>query len=322
MKQYRQLTEEDRIEIYAMKQAEKTQTYIARRLGVHRSTISRELVRNTGLRGYRPKQAHHQASQRRHYAHKAVKMTPETKAYIEGKLRQDFSPEQIAATMKRDPDWVGPTISHERIYQHLWQDKANGGPLYKHLRIAGHKKKRKRYGKHDFRGKIPNRVGIEHRPKIVDRKKRIGDWEADTVIGGNHKGALVTLVERKSKFTVIGHVQRNTAEAVEQQIVQRLHPHKLRVHTITTDNGKEFAGHERFARSLETDVYFAQPYHSWERGLNENTNGLIRQYFPKGTNLRNVTEEQLNFVMNRLNNRPRKTLGFKTPNEVFYRYIE
>jgi len=321
MRQYKQLTEDDRIEIYAMKQAGFTQTHMAQRLGVAGSTISRELDRNTGQRGYRPKQAHHNALHRRHHARKAVKMTPQTQTYIEGKLRQDFSPEQIAAAMKRDPHWTGPNVSHERIYQHLCQDKAAGGNLYQHLRIAGHKKKRKRYGKRDSRGKIPNRVGIEHRPKIVDRKKRIGDWEADTVIGKQHQGALVTLVERKSKFTVIGHVVRNTAEAVAEQIIQRLRPHKTRVHTLTTDNGREFAGHQCFSQKLQTNVYFAQPYHSWERGLNENTNGLIRQYFPKGTDLRNVTEQQLRFVMNRLNHRPRKTLGFKTPHEVFYKHI-
>jgi len=321
MRQYKQLTEDDRIEIYAMMQAGFKQTHMAQRLEVATSTISRELGRNTGQRGYRPKQAHRNTLHRRHHARKAVKMTPETRSYIEEKLREDFSPEQIAATMKRDPNWIGSTVSHERIYQHLWQDKAVGGTLYQQLRIAGHKKKRKRYGKRDSRGKIPNRVGIEHRPKLVDRKKRIGDWEADTVIGKYHKGALVTLVERKSKFTVIGHVVRNTADAVGQQIVQRLRPHKARVHTLTADNGREFAGHQCLAQKLQTDVYFAQPYHSWERGLNENTNGLIRQYFPKGTDLRNISEQQLRFVMDRLNHRPRKTLGFKTPHEVFYKNL-
>ena len=208
MREYRQLTEEDRIEIYAMKQAVKEQNKIAVKLGVHPSTISRELARNTGLRGYRPKQAQQKTLHRRFTARKAVKMLPETIAYIESKLREQHSPEQIAERMKLDPEWHGPAVSHERIYQHIWQDKAQGGMLYKHLRIAGTKQRRKRRNSRDMRGTIPNRVGIEKRPKIVERKIRIGDWEGDTVIGKNHQGALVTLVDRKSKLTLIGKVAR------------------------------------------------------------------------------------------------------------------
>jgi len=317
MRQYQQLTEEDRIEIYAMKQAGKTQRTIAQCLGVHPSTISRELARNTGGRGYRPKQAHCRAEQRRQNARKAMKMTPETIAYIESQIRQEHSPEQIAGRMKVDPHYVGPTVSHERIYQHIWQDKADGGSLYQKLRIAGHKKKRKRYGKHDFRGQIPHRVGIEQRPQIVAAKKRIGDWEADTLIGSYHRGAVVSAVERKSQFTVLGQVRHKTAEAVQQQMIRQLRPYRRRVHTITTDNGREFADHETIAQKLKTKVYFAQPYQAWQRGLNEQVNGLIRQYLPKKTDLRDVTNDQLRFIMDRLNHRPRKTLGFKTPYEVF-----
>ena len=317
MRKYQQLTEDDRIEIYAMKQAGNSQARVAQLLGVHRSTISRELARNTGLRGYRPKQAHHWATERRLTARKAVKMTPETVAYIERKIHQEHSPEQIAGRMKVDPSYHGPTVSHECIYQHIWQDQAAGGTLYKQLRIVGHKKKRKRYGKRDFRGKIPNRVGIEHRPKIVETKKRLGDWEADTLIGKHHRGAVISVVERKSQFTLLGAVTYKTAEAVQHQLVKRLRPYRRRVHTITTDNGREFAGHETLARKLQAKVYFADPYRAWQRGLNENINGLIRQYLPKKTDLRHVTEEQLQFIMNRLNHRPRKTLGFKTPYEVF-----
>ena len=318
MRQYRQLTEDDRIEIYAMKQAGNTQTFIARRLGVHSSTVSRELARNTGLRGYRPKQAHWLSVQRCQHARKAIKMTPQTIRYIENKIRQEHSPEQIAGRMKLDPDYHGPTVSHERIYQHIWQNKQKGGTLYKKLRIAGKKKKRKRYGKHDFRGKIPNRVGIEQRPKIVATKKRLGDWEADTIIGKQHRGAVVSLVERKSQFALLGQVNKKTAEAVQQQMVQQLRPHRRCVHTITADNGREFSDHETVARKLRTKIYFADPYQAWQRGLNENTNGLIRQYLPKKTDLRRVNPAQLQFIMDRLNHRPRKTLGFKTPFEVFY----
>ena len=317
MRQYRQLTEGDRIEIYAMKQAGNSQAHIAKFLQVHPSTIGRELARNAGLRGYRPQQAQKLAVQRRYTARKAVKMTPQTIAYIEHKIRQEHSPEQIAGRMKADPDYRGPTVSHERIYQHLWQDKARGGTLYQSLRIAGHKKKRKRYGKRDSRGQIPNRVGIEHRPQIVDDKKRLGDWEADTIIGKQLRGAVVSIVERKSQFTLLGKVDQKTADAVKKQLLRKLRPHRRRVHTITADNGKEFAAHQTIARQLQARFYFAQPYQAWQRGLNEQINGLVRQYLPKQTDLRPVTDEQLKFIMNRLNHRPRKTLGFKTPFEVF-----
>ena len=318
MRKYRQLTEEDRIEIYAMKQAGKEQNMIAAELGVHPSTISRELSRNTGLRGYRPKQAHQKALQRRFNACKAVKMTPETIGCIECKLAQEHSPEQIAERMKLDPGWHGPTVSHERIYQHIWQDKAQGRMLYKHLRIAGTKQRRKRRNSRDMRGTIKNRVGIEKRPNIVERKIRIGDWEGDTVVGRNHQGALVTLVDRKSKLTLIGKVDRYTAEAVEKTIISLMELLPRRNYTLTVDNGKEFASHESVAEALRIKVYFADPYSAWQRGLNENTNGLIRQYVPKRSDVRTLTDEQVRHIMNRLNNRPRKSLGYLTPNEVFY----
>jgi transposase, IS30 family len=318
MREYRQLTEEDRIEIYAMKQAGKQQKMIAAVLNVHPSTISRELARNTGLRGYRPKQAQQKTLYRRFAARKAVKMTPETIDYIESKLREQHSPEQIAERMKLDSDCHGPAVSHERIYQHIWQDKAQGGMLYKHLRIGGTKQRRKRRNSRDMRGTIKNRVGIEKRPDIVERKIRIGDWEGDTVIGKNHQGALVTLVDRKSKLTLIGKVSRYTAEAVEQMIISLMELLPGRNYTLTVDNGKEFASHESIAETLQIKVYFADPYSAWQRGLNENTNGLIRQYVPKGSDVRMLTDRQINHIMDRLNNRPRKSLGFLTPNEVFY----
>ena len=318
MREYRQLTEEDRIEIYAMKQAGKEQNKIALKLGVHSSTISRELARNTGLRGYRPKQAQQKTLHRRFTARKALKMMPETIDYIESKLAEQHSPEQIAERMKLDPDWHGPAVSHERIYQHVWQDKAQGGMLYKYLRIGGTKQRRKRRNSRDMRGTIKNRVGIQERPNIVERKIRIGDWEGDTVVGKNHQGALVTLVDRKSKLTLIGKVNRYTAEAVEITIISLMELLPRRNYTLTVDNGKEFASHESVAETLQIKVYFADPYSAWQRGLNENTNGLIRQYVPKGSDVRSLTDRQIQHIMDRLNNRPRKSLGFLTPNEVFY----
>lgn len=318
MRTYTQLTETDRIEIYALLQAGKSQRQIAAVLGVAPSTICRELARHTVHHGYHPKYAHLRACYFRRMARKAVKMTPSMITYIESKLHQQHSPEQIAERMKHDPAWRGPTLSHERIYQHIWQDKTNGGYLYKHLRIAGTKQRRKRRNSRDRRGTIKNRVGIEKRPGIVDRKTRIGDWEADTVIGKYHKGALVSLVDRKTKLTLVGKVHRRTAEAVEQMIVQLVQRLPRRAHTLTVDNGQEFATHETIAHRLGIRVFFADPYSAWQRGLNENTNGLIRQYVPKGSDIRNLTDEQIEHVMERLNNRPRKSLGFLTPNEVFY----
>jgi IS30 family transposase len=318
MRKYRQLTEDERIEIYAMKQAGKQQNMIAGKLGVHPSTISRELTRNTGLRGYRPKQAQQRTLHRRFNACKAVKMTPETIDYIESKLAEEHSPEQIAERMKFDLGWHGPTVSHERIYQHIWQDKARDGTLYKHLRIGGTKQRRKRRNSRDMRGTIRNRVGIQERPKIVERKIRIGDWEGDTVVGKNHQGALVTLVDRKSKLTLIGKVDRYTAEAVEKTIISLMELLPWRNYTLTVDNGKEFASHESVAERLRIKVFFADPYSARQRGLNENTNGLIRQYVPKGSEVRMLTDQQIQHIMDQLNNRPRKSLGFLTPNEVFY----
>jgi len=318
MRTYRQLTETDRIEIYAMLQAGKSRRRIAAALGVAPSTICRELARHSIHHGYHPQYAHLRACYFRRTARKAVKMTPAMITYIESRVRTEHSPEQIAECMKRDRAWSRPAISHERIYQHIWRDKAAGGQLYKYLRIARQHRYRKRRNGRDLRGVIKNRIGIEKRPAIVDRKIRFGDWEGDTIIGKNQKGALVSLVDRKSKLTLIGKVCHRTAEAVQQTIIRLMKDLPRRGYTLTVDNGKEFAGHETIARTLQMGVYFADPYSAWQRGLNENTNGLIRQYVPKGSSLQDLTEAHLQFIMERLNNRPRKSLGFLTPNEVFY----
>ena len=203
-----------------------------------------------------------------------------------------------------------------QIYQYVYADKHSGGDLYRYLRCQ--KLRRRRYGSYDRRGCIPNQVSIDERPAIVDARRRFGDWEGDTVIGKGHRGALVTLVERKSLYTVIQPVHRKTAEAVRKAVRCGLTPYRDRVHTITYDNGREFADHEGMAHDLETRVYFAHPYASWERGLNENTNGLIRQYFPKHRDLSTVTEHEIKRAMDKLNHRPRKSLGFRTPHEVFF----
>lgn len=318
MKKYSQLTEIQRYQIEALKKAKNTQKEIAMLLGVSASTISRELKRNTGQRGYRPKQAHIKALTRREEASKMIKMTPEVITLIEAKIQLEWSPEQVCGWLGVDQN---VSISHERIYQHVWADKRQGGTLYKHLRHS-HKKRKKQYGSKDKRGQIRNRVSIDERPEIVEQKTRIGDWEIDTVIGQNHQGALVTIVDRVSKFTLIKKVDSKRAEVVTEATITLLKPYLDKTLTITADNGKEFAGHESMTEQLNAAVYFAHPYHSWERGLNENTNGLIRQYFTKGSSFENITDEQVEEVMNKLNHRPRKKLNYKTPNAVFFSNTE
>lgn len=314
MKKYSQLTEVQRYQIEALKKAKKDQQEIATIIGVSTSTISRELKRNTGQRGYRPKQAHIKALTRRKEASKVIKMTAEVVTLIEAKIRLDWSPDQVSGWLN---EVQSISISHERIYQHVWADKRQDGTLYKHLRHS-HKKRKKQYGSKDKRGQIRNRVSIDERPEIVEQKTRIGDWEIDTVIGQNHQGALVTIVDRVSKFTLIKKVDSKRADVVTEATITLLKPYLDKTLTITADNGKEFAGHESMTEQLNAAVYFAHPYHSWERGLNENTNGLIRQYFTKGSSFENITDEQVEDVMNKLNHRPRKTLNYKTPHAVFF----
>jgi IS30 family transposase len=207
-------------------------------------------------------------------------------------------------------------ISHESIYQHIWKDKKIGGKLYLNLRQQG-KKRNKRGEKKAGRGLIPDRIGIELRPAIVDLKLRIGDWEGDTIVGKDHRGAIVSMVERKTKLVRLYLLQSATAQATAEATNAILKPLKKHVKTITTDNGKEFAAHKKIAETLKAKFYFARPYHSWERGLNENTNGLVRQFFPKGTDFTKLTHEEVQNVEKNLNNRPRKLLQFRTPNEEF-----
>jgi len=310
---YSQLTFEQRTEIKAYLKISLNPSQIADLVGVHKSTISRELKRNTGQRGYRPKQAQEKTDTRRKSSVKHIRFTDEVKQRVLFYLKQDWSPEQISNYLSIHEEIY---ISHESIYQFIWADKKAGGNLFEHLRWK-HKKRKKRYGKNDRRGHIKDRVSIDERPAVVDKKERIGDWEIDTIIGANHKGALVSAVERKSNFSCIRFVQKKEAELVANAIVNMLGPYKSHVLTITLDNGKEFAMHKTIAKQLETDVYFAHPYSSWERGLNEQVNGLIRQYFPKKSSFKNISKSDTMFVENRLNNRPRKKLKFQKPIDIF-----
>ena len=309
---YHQLTENERYQIYALKKAGLTQKEIADLLCRSPSTISRELRRNCGLKGYRPAQAQRLTDHRRSTAHKAVKMTEGVKVWIEQLVRQELSPQQVVDYLKRHK---GLSMHHETIYQLIYADKVAGGDLYTHLRVAS-KPYRKRYGHYDRRGKISNRVDIDERPAVVDRRGRIGDWEGDTIMGKGRRSALLTLVERKTLYTVIARLTGKRADLLAEAAVACMKALSAKVKTITFDNGLEFAEHETIADRLGADIYFAHPYASWERGINENTNGLIRQYFPKGTDFNDVTDEQVKAVMEKLNNRPRKTRGGRSPNEL------
>lgn len=316
---YHRLTQQERYQIYALLKEGLSLSAIAKNIGKDKSTISRELKRNTGQKGYRPKQANTLAVDRVKSKVKSSYLQEIQINYIEEKIQLKWSPEQVSGRMRVDGL---SSVSHETIYRYILRDKLNGGKLYLHLRHKHkHKRYKKRYGSHDKRGQIPNKVSIEERPDIVEEKERIGDFEIDLIIGKHHKQALVTVVDRKSKFTLIKKISHKQSALVETALIEMLLPVKKWLHTITSDNGKEFAAHETVAERLDADFYFCHPYASWERGLNENTNGLIRQFFPKGSEFTHITQAQIIEAQNNLNYRPRKSLDYRTPAEVFYATI-
>ena len=272
---------EQRCQLAVLRRGGLTPAAIAAAIGISRSAVSRERHRNGGRRGYHWHQAQQKADGRRSMASAVPrKMTDAVVSVIEAKLcAEQLSPQQISG-------WMGVTGqtsgSAERFYLHIWADKRAGGTLYKHLRRCG-KTYNKRPAKSAGRGVIPGRIDISERPAIVGLRRRIGDWEADTIVGVAHKGAILSLVDRFSKYTLLHKLDAATAEKTTRAIIEKLRRHRTRRHTITADNGKEFAGHRNVARRLGIKFSFATPDHAWERGLNENTNGLVRQYFPKGT---------------------------------------
>ena len=309
---YTQLTEVERYQIQSFLKAGYTQKSIAEELGRHPGTISRELDRNTGLRGYRPQQANIIATKRKQL-HVRTLITEITWQRVELFLTEEWSPEQISGWLINS-DFQ--SVSPEWIYQYIITDKKSGGDLHTYLRCQ--KKRKKRYGSIDKRGQLKNRVSIDERPVIVDERKRVGDWEMDLIIGRLGGPVFMTAVERKTRFTVIALAPNKTAEAVKDAILEALIPLAVPVETLTFDNGKEFALHEVISEQLQAGSYFAHPYHSWERGLNENTNGLIRQYAPKGSSFDDMSTMNVQNIMDKLNNRPRKCLDFKTPNQVLF----
>ena len=305
---YNHLSQNERYQIFALMKAGLNQTQVALTLGRSKSTISREIERNSGLKGYRPKQATLKSEVRALGSRNAKKVSVDTLKSAFDLVRQEWSPEQIAGTMN---------ISHETVYRHVYADNDCGGKLFMHLRSQ--KKRRKRYASgRQRRGQIPNRRSIHERPAVVDLRLEVGHWEGDTVIGARHKQAIVTLVERKSGYAKLFKVSNKTAELVSAAMIESLKPFDGLVDTITLDNGKEFADHQRVDLELGSTIYFADPFASWQRGTNENFNGLLRQYIPKDRPLSTVTQEELKMIENKLNHRPRKRLGFKTPHEVFH----
>lgn len=312
---YKHLTQEERYQIHALKRQNISLARIGAELQRDRSTISRELKRNAGPSGYKPAAAQAKARSRQCQRRNGRHFSAEQWRHVHAYLRLHLSPQQCSGRLKLEKALC---ISAECIYQHAYQDKAAGGDLVSFLRCQ--KVRRKRYGSgQERRGVLKNRIGIERRPAVVAQRSRIGDWEGDTVIGKGHQGVLVTLVERKSRYTLACQLDSRHSTKVTRAVIDLLRPHRAQCKTLTFDNGKEFAEHELIAQCLQVRVYFAHPYCSWERGLNENHNGLLRQFFPKQTNFLKVSHDEVNEAVYRLNHRPRKCLGYRTPHEAFYR---
>lgn len=316
---YTQLTMVQRYQIEALIREGVAQSAIARVIGVHRSTVLREIRRNR-LEGEEYQAHYAQVSARLRYQKKRknLKMSGVHHRYIHAKLKEGWSPEQIAGRMGLDGL---VSLSHETIYRYIYRRIREGQrELANYLRHKN-RKYQSRKGIYELRGKIPRARPIHKRPAIVETKKRIGDFEADTIIGKDHEQSIVTLVDRHSKFTLMRKTPSKEAYEVTQAILSLMEPLRGIVQTITSDNGKEFAYHAHIEQKLGIDFYFAEPYKSWQRGLNEHTNGLIREYIPKKTKFDDVTDQLIVEIQEKLNHRPRKVLGYKTPHEVFFAKI-
>lgn len=312
---YRQLTQEQRYQISALLVAGKSQRQIATMLGCHSSTISREIKRNGTSKGYQAEPAQRSSEQRRRQAAKTHKRVSSLIDWVSRLIRKRWSPDQIAGLMARMGEL---RVSRQWIYDLILRDRAKGGKLWTYGRHSRRRRAQRSLAKRAGLGKIPNRTGIEHRPPEVDQRLTVGHWEGDTVLHGHKQSGIVTLVERRSGYLLAGQLGRITAELTTSTIVRLMKPIRGAVSTLTLDNGSEFADHQRMAAALSMATYFCDPYCSGQRGTNENTNGLLRQYYPKGTDFSKVSQRALNRVVDELNNRPRKRLGYRTPAEVFW----
>ena len=315
---YRQLNAEERSVLAALRTEGLSVAEIARHLGRHRSTIWRELRRNCAPYdgGYRSRRAHQRAHARRWRTRRHRQFTSGQWARVEELLREEWSPEQVAGYLRRQR---AMQISHETIYRHVWADWKAGGTLHTHLRGA-RKNCRKRYRSYDSRGRLAGKRRIGDRPAVVERRKQLGHWEIDTMMGqslGESSDCIVTLVERKSGYLAIGKLDARTVLQTNRAILALMRRQRGRFRTITADNGTEFHGYGALEAATGVRFYFATPHHSWERGTNENTNGLIRQYLPKGQSMTDLTQSECDALADHLNHRPRKRHGYKTPNECF-----
>ena len=320
MQTYKYLTIEQRVEIALYHREGKGPSEIGRLVGKDKSVISRELKRNCSPGSYQlynGSQAQKRCDQRSKNKGRKAKLDAEMESIIKQKLALKWSPEQIVGRCKKDRIEM---VSHETIYLHIYKDKKNGGLLFESLRHS-HRSRRKRSNTNKTRGQISDRVSISERPEVVEKRVRIGDWEGDTIVGKDHKSAVATLVERVSCMTLIVALPEKTAVETAKQIIGEMVQIDLPIFTITFDNGKEFSEHKTIANELKTKVFFADPYSSFQRGTNENTNGLIRQYFPKKTDFKTISIAELKQVQHELNNRPRKKLDFLTPIEYFRKYV-
>ena len=311
---YRQITSDERYTISLCRADGMTVGQIARFLGRHRSTIHRELSRNRSPDGcYRYSKAQEMTNGRRRRSRRNRRFGAAEIALVERCIRVDWSPEQTAGFLGKERML---RISHETIYRYIWADKASGGGLWRHLRI-GSKKIRKRYGKYDSRGRLAGKRHISERPVSAENRSRIGHWESDTLMGSGDQHCVVTLVERKTGYLEIGKLGRRSKEALKQRAVRMIRSQPRRVLTITSDNGTEFHDYQEIEEHTGVKFYFATPYHSWERGTSENTNGLIRQYLPKRVSMAGLTQGDCERIAEKLNKRPRKRLGFRTPLECY-----
>ena len=311
-----QITLEERYAINVMRKHHFSIRAIARELGRAPSTISRELRRNLRPSGYYvPGIAHSYAVARRRRSRRNARITTETWEVAERYLRMDWSPEQVAGFLRAEGIL---SISHEAIYIHVWANKRAGGDLWRHMRQAG--KKRKRYRSRDWRGRLAGKRHISERPPEVEERNEVGHWEIDTVMGNEHgRNSVVTMVERTTGYLVMGKLARHCAADAVARCVELIERHSGEVATITADNGTEFHSYKEIEAATGALFYFATPHHSWERGTNENTNGLIRQYLPKRTSMAHVTQDDCDRIAAKLNSRPRKRLGYKTPEECYAR---
>lgn len=309
---YTQLTSNERYMISALRKQGHSTPEIAENLGRHRSTIWREIRRNSASYDgfYRPSKAVERTSGRRSRSRRNRHFSQADFEPVKALLSQQWSPEQISGRMAN-----GRSISHETIYRYIWADKEAGGKLYQHLRCAA-KKKRKRYGRYDSRGRLAGKRHITERPKVIEPRQQVGHWEIDTVMGSNDLHCILTLVERKTGYTLIGKLNGRTQEAAAASTIQLIRDSGLPFKSITSDNGTEFHSYQKVEEATGVKYYFANPHHAWERGTNENTNGLIRQYLPKRRSMMFLTQARCEVISTKLNNRPRKRHGFKTPKEM------